>query len=64
MIVREFSVVCDGCGRVDQDRFAYSSDLKEDKRKSGWKFSNEAYCPKCANETITCSICKELLTDN
>jgi hypothetical protein len=64
MIIREFSVVCDGCGRVDQDKFAYSSDLKEDKRGSGWKFSNEAFCPKCANESNQCPVCQEILTDN
>ncbi len=58
MIVREFSVVCDGCGRVDQDKFAYSSDLKYEKSNEGWKFSNEAYCPSCVNESKGCLICK------
>jgi len=58
MIVREFSVVCDGCGRVDQDKFTYSSDLKYEKSNEGWKFSNEAYCPTCANESKGCLICK------
>ena len=64
MIVREFSVVCDGCGRVDQDKFTYSSDLKYDKSNEGWKFSNEAYCPKCVNEGNNCPICQDRLTDN
>ena len=58
MIVREFSVVCDGCGRVDQDKFTYSSDLKYEKSNEGWKFSNEAYCPTCVNESKGCLICK------
>jgi hypothetical protein len=64
MIVREFSVVCDGCGRVDQDKFTYSSDLKYEKSNEGWKFSNEAFCPKCVNESNDCPVCKEILTDN
>jgi hypothetical protein len=64
MIIREFSVICDGCGRVDQEKYTYSSDLKYDKSNEGWKFSNEAYCPKCVNEGNECPICQDRLTDN
>lgn len=58
MIIREFSVICDGCGRVDNEKYEYSSDLKYDKTNEGWKFSNEAYCPVCVNESKDCLLCK------
>lgn len=47
-IHREFTASCDTCGNHDPDtRFPWSSVVKDELRKDGWKVQNKLTCPAC-----------------
>lgn len=55
---REFRLVCDGCGTGETKYHGtYSSDVREQARKDGWKIGNTDLCPVCRCGTTFCDEC-------
>lgn len=53
MILRTFEAKCDVCGDSHDANYPYSSDLKDDLRRQGWRVQNKITCPDCLRKTLT-----------